>query len=342
MCHPGAMHSRRGETYIGGDYAVPPGMKPDVHYKKDIHCVDCHPTGEKGMGDMERKATCQDCHLAIEEALAKSIHKNMDCAACHVNELGGYQITIWGPGKVGERPTPFKKYSLYYGIQKPPILMKDQKGIWMPVKVWPHSVGNIENDVPRSPEILFRWPKGETRDAYYVIGTVDGLPGNNKHLLWMEIEQAAHPFGKSRSCKSCHGEKQVSESSWEFYDYQGAEPFNGGYSIIADSKGLTITDLKNTSPIKPLPGYQLTDFASWLYLKDKWTIPGNFEIKTDKDKYKRHFGVDRIVNNKLEVITNNLLIINNKLPRSYIDARGAAIHDPDNAERIIENYLKKN
>jgi hypothetical protein len=336
------MHSRRGETYIGGDYSVPPGMAPDVHYKKDIHCVDCHPTGEKGMGDMERKASCQDCHVAIEEAHAKSIHKSLDCATCHVNELRGYQITIWGPGKVAEKPNPFEKYSLYYGIQKPPILMKDQKGIWMPIKVWPHSVGNIKKDVPPSRGIQFRWPKGETRDGYYVVGTVDGLPGNNKHLLWLEIEQAAHPYGKSRSCKSCHGENQVALSNWEFYDDQGAEPFKGAYKIVADKNSLSIRDIRNTTPIKVLEGYKLTDFASWLFLVDKWKAQGDFSIKTDKVKYRRYLSFDHNISKKLELLDSNALKYNNSKLRAYKAMRGAAIHDSENAAKIMDDFLKKN
>jgi len=343
ICHPGAMQSRRGETYIGGDYSVPVGMDPDIHYKKDIHCVDCHPTGEKGMGDMERKASCQDCHIAIEDALARSVHKNMDCPTCHVNKLGGYQITIWGPGLISDRPNPFKKYSLYYGFQEPPLLMKDQKGIWMPVKIWPHSVGNIKNDVPPSPEILFRWPKGETRDAYYVVGTVDGLPANNKHLLWLEIEQAAHPFGKSRPCESCHTDgRQKVVSTWEFYDYQGAEPFDGTYNIVGDKNGVRITGLKNTTPIIPLEGYKLTDFATWLYTKESWKAPGDFHIPSNPQKYKRYLRLDKLINVSIKEIERNLKLPKDKYPRKYRDMKGAAIHDPDRGEEIISEYLKKN
>ncbi|MGW8272506.1 MAG: cytochrome c3 family protein [Thermodesulfovibrionales bacterium] len=341
ICHPGAMHSRRGETYIGGDYAVPPGMKPDVHFEKDIHCVDCHPTGERGMGDMERKATCQDCHVAVEEAHGHSIHRSLDCATCHISELGGYQITVWGPGSVGMGPNPFKKYSLYYGIQKPPILMKDQKGAWMPVKVWPHSVGNIKDALPASPKVQFRWPEGETRDAYYIVGTADNLPKNNRHLLWIEIEQAAHPFGRSRSCASCHEGPQVSTSSWEFYDYQGAEPFQGSYSITADGEGLRIQNLRNTTPVVPLEGYSLSDFASWLYLKDKWSVPGDFAIPTDKQKYLKYKSLDKKINLTLEGINETLRGKSGKMPRDYLSVRGAALHDPDHAESLIRTYLEK-
>jgi hypothetical protein len=279
MCHAGAAHSRRGETYVGGDYAIPFGMESDVHYDLGIRCIDCHLMGEKGMGDMERRATCGGCHVAVEEAHEKSIHKNMDCATCHVNELGGYQLTIWGPGYVGYDWNPFYKYGLYYGIQSPPILMRDQKDIWMPVKVMPHSVSNIKNHVPPSDGIRFRWPGGETRDPYYVVGTVDGLPANNNHLLWIEFQQVAHPFGPSRSCDSCHQDQQRTRSEWEFMEDQGAlETFTGSYEIVADSQGLTVKDLRADSTVIPFEGYELSDFASWLYVRDRWQAPGDFGI----------------------------------------------------------------
>ena len=89
ICHSGASQSRRGETYIGNFYSIPQGRKGDVHFKKGIQCIDCHQIGEKGMGDIKRKATCQDCHIEIEKAHAKSIHKNLTCTACHVTEAGG-------------------------------------------------------------------------------------------------------------------------------------------------------------------------------------------------------------------------------------------------------------
>ncbi len=301
-CHPGAMFSRRGETYIGGDYSIPQGMEPDVHYKKGLKCLDCHMVGEKGMGDIQRKATCQDCHIEEEEAAQKGLHKKLLCAACHVRKLGGYQITIWGPGREGSVETPFHKYSLYYGFQEPPIIMKDQTGTWVPMKIWPHSVGNIKVDVPPSPRLMFRWPDGQTRDAYYIIGTFDDLPSDNKHLLWMEIEQAAHPYQKARDCQSCHkSEVQVSYSQWEFFDEDGAKPFKGQHRIVADSKGLRIEDLKNTTPIVPMPGRKLTDFASWVYMKDRWKVPGDFSIKTDRTKYKKYL---RIYNQIVSYFSN--------------------------------------
>lgn len=333
MCHSGSMESRRGETYIGGDYAIPSGMKPDVHYKNGIHCIDCHPTGNKGMGDIQRKADCQDCHIAIEEAHAKGIHKNLNCSACHVNELGGYQITIWGPGFFADTHNPFYKYSLYYGTQKPPILMKDQKGIWMPVKIMPHAVGNIKQKVSPSSTVQYRWPAGETKDAYFIAGTFDGLPENNNHLLWLEIQQTTHPFGTGRSCESCHQKQQVSVSTWEFLDDQGTEDtFTGRYEIVANQSELSIRNMRNTSPIKPFEDYNLSDFASWLFLKNKWRIKGNFSIKTDEAKYLLYLEKYQTLAGRLKKLDQNAKDQDRKTRRRYQNVKGAVLHNMDDKE----------
>lgn len=341
ICHPGAMQSRRGETYIGGDYSIPVGMEPDVHYKKNIHCVDCHITGEKGMGDIQRKATCQDCHIEIEDAHSMSIHKNMDCATCHIEELRGYQVTVWGPGMVAGRENPFKKYSLYYGIQRPPVLIKDQKGVWMPVKIWPHSVSNIKPDVKPSERLMFRWPNGETRDAYYVLGTFD-LQANNKHLLWLELQQVSHPFGKARDCNSCHKEKQMSVSEWEFMDSQGAEDhFNGKYRVIADKGGLRIEGMENTTPIKVAEGYKLEDFASWVHFKDKWHVPGDFSIKTERKKYYKYLMMSEKISRELKILEKRLKDRDKKTKRKFSELRGIVFHNQENAMKLIQEFKEK-
>ncbi len=340
-CHSGSMQSRRGETYIGGDYSIPQGMEPDVHYKKKIHCIDCHTTGEKGMGDMQRKANCQDCHREIEEAHGKSIHKKLDCATCHINELRGYQIVIWGPGVVAGRENPFNKYSLYYGIQKPPILMKDQKGLWMPVKVFPHSVGNIKDDVKPSKGMEFRWAKGETRDPYYVVGTFSSS-ADNKHLLWIEIQQASHPYGKARRCKSCHTETQRTTSTWEYMGEQGVlEPFRGGYDIEANAKGLKILNLINTTPIKVAPGYKREDFASWLFFRDKWQMPGDFSIKTDKDKFRKYWRLAASIDRGLRVLEGSTDRKDKKAQRHFGELKGVVLHNQDGAMELIRGFGKR-
>ncbi len=331
ICHPGAMDSRRGEAYIGGDYSIPTGMKPDVHYTIGLKCIDCHLPGPKGMGDMTRKATCQDCHIEAEDALARSVHKSLTCAACHISELRGYQLTIWGPGMVAGRPNPFNKYSLYYGIQKPPILMRDQKGRWMPVKVWPHSVGNFSKDVPPSGKILFRWPHGETHDAYYIVGTVYG-PVAQRNLLWLEIEQASHPYGKARSCQSCHAGKngtQTSYSNWEFEEDQGTDvPFKGSHKIVADSAGIRIEDLKNTTPIVVEKGWKLGDFASWLYFRNKWSAPGDFAIRTDKPEYQKQLRASRLAEARLKILEGKLKPGDRKAAIEFRRTAETAIHNP--------------
>jgi hypothetical protein len=339
MCHSGSMHSRRGETYIGGDYSVPDGMSPDVHYKKGLGCVECHPTGERGMGHIERKAGCQYCHLEVIDAHSKDIHSKMDCATCHIKELRGYQITVWGPGGVAGRRNPFKKY-LYYGIQSPPILIKDRKGIWMPVKIWPHSLGNVKVDLSPSKTIQFRWPDGEPRDAYYVVGTFNiqdtGSKTSSKQLLWLEIEQAAHPFGPARDCSSCHAsQKQVSKSKWEYLD-EGAEPFTGEYRIAADEKGLRIEDLRVTSPVKILQGYKVVDFAPWLYLRDEWKMPGDFSINTDPEKYRKYYKLSKKVKERIETLDVRSRSFVKKTRQRYKELRGLALHNPSDGLRRIE------
>jgi hypothetical protein len=338
MCRAGSSHSRRGETYVGGDYSIPTGMKADVHYAKNIHCIDCHTTGIKGMGDMQRKAHCQDCHIAIQEAHEQSVHKNLQCSACHINELRGYQVVVWGPGIVAGQQNPMKKYSLYYGIQGPPILMKDQNGIWMAVKVFPHTVGNYKNDIAASPQLQFRWGNGETRDPYYIVGTFDA-PSNNKHLLWLEIQQASHPYGKGRSCESCHKEKQTLTSQWQYMDDQGTEqPFSGGYAIIAGRNGLKVVNMYYRGNPIPMPGYKLEDFASWIYFKDKWQMPGDFSIPTDKIKYRKYADLSRQIAKELTLLDRTVRYKDKKTQKRFSEVKGFALHNEALAIGAIREF----
>ena len=199
VCHAGTMERRRGDSYLGKEFSEPAGLPEDVHVKEKIECVDCHQS-VGGMGHIERRATCQDCHIEVEQAMAASVHKNVSCEACHVKVLGGYEMTSWGPGMIASRPNPFKKYSLYYGPMEPPILVKDRKGIWIPAKIWPNSVGGIKGSIAPKPGLIFRWPEGETRDAYVQLGTFSFPGGNNNYLAWLQVDQVAHPLGKSRTC----------------------------------------------------------------------------------------------------------------------------------------------
>ena len=102
------MERRRGDSYLGREFSEPAGLPEDVHVKEKLECVDCHQTGPGGMGHLERRATCQDCHLEAEQAMAASVHAKVACEACHVKILGGYEMTSWGPGMISSKPNPFK------------------------------------------------------------------------------------------------------------------------------------------------------------------------------------------------------------------------------------------
>jgi hypothetical protein len=282
------MERRRGDSYLGKEFSEPAGLPEDAHVKHKLTCVDCHQTGPGGMGHIERRATCQDCHLEAEQAVAASVHKNVSCEACHVKVLGGYEMTSWGPGKVLARPNPFKKYSLYYGPQEPPVLIKDQKGVWMPVKIWPNSTGYIKEEIKPGPGLAWRWPDGETKDAYALLGTFSFPGGNNKYLAWLQVEQVAHPLGRSRSCGSCHDKAaQTAKVTWRFFDNQGAEPFTGSQTVVADKNGLRVKDIRATSKVELMEGGRTQDFAAWMHLGDIWKTSGDFSIpRSDPKKYR--------------------------------------------------------
>jgi len=344
VCHAGTMERRRGDSYLGKEFSEPAGLPEDVHVAKKIQCVDCHETGPGGMGHINRKATCQDCHIEIEQAMAESVHKKLACAACHVKVLGGYEMTSWGPGEILSKPNPFKKYSLYYGPQEPPILLRDQNGRWMPTKIWPNSAGGIKENIVPKPGITFRWPKGETHDAYALLGTFRVPSGNNNYLAWLQIEEVAHPYGKSRPCGSCHdSETQISRVTWKYFDTQGAEPFTGSQKVVADKSGLQIRDIKATSKIVPMPDGKTISFAAWLYLGDIWKTHGDFSIpKSDPVKY-RSFSKDlRTVQARLKVIDRQLMKKESrgddvkKLRRKWKEAKAVALHEPGSAETLLD------
>ncbi len=329
------MERRRGDSYLGKEFSEPAGLPEDVHVAKKIECVDCHQS-VGGMGHIERKAICQDCHIEVEQAMAAGVHKRVACEACHVKILGGYEMTSWGPGMVASKPNPFKKYSLYYGPQGPPILIKDRNGRWMPTKIWPNSVGGIKETIAPKQGLTWRWPEGETRDAYAQLGTFSVPGGNNNYLAWIQVEQVAHPLGKSRTCGSCHDSTtQTASATWRFFDSQGADPFSGSQKIAADRTGLHVKDIKATSKIVPMEGGKTEYFAAWLHLGDIWRTRGDFSIpKADPVKYRSFEKSMRDVSNRLAIIDKKIKAREakgedvKKLRRRWKEARAAAAHDP--------------
>lgn len=349
VCHSGTMERRRGDSFLGKEFSEPSGLSEDVHVSKKMVCIDCHQTGTGGMGHLERRATCQDCHMEIEQALSESVHKNVSCEACHVNVLGGYEMTSWGPGMIMGRQSPFKKYSLYYGPQAPPIILKDHSGRWIPYKIWPNSAGFIKNPVSPRPGIIFRWQNGETRDAYALLGTYSIPGGNNLYLAWLQLDQAAHPLGRSRSCRSCHGStRQVARTTWEFFDSQGAEPFAGRHKIIADEKGLRIEGLAAISKIVPMEGYKIEDFAPWLRLGDIWKTSGDFSIpEADASKYEAFEKRFRTAQQRLREIDNMLRQREaraddvKRLRKKWKETKAAWLHNPESYTPDISSMLDR-
>jgi nitrate/TMAO reductase-like tetraheme cytochrome c subunit len=293
ICHAGPEERRRGAGYFGGSYANPEGMEPDIHKVNNVTCLDCHESTksnkEIGHAMVKRQGTCDHCHGQEIKGHRHSLHKNLSCEACHVRNVSGYQGTFWGPGKLAGAETPFFKYKDYYGVMKEPVLIRDQNGRWIPVKPFPMAVLN-QKQSGLQPGLHWRWSKElpdlqRTDDAWGYVGLFDGLPENNRALLWIQMDKVSHKYGKSRSCASCHdlaGGEQRQRVTWDFGD-AGALPFSGGHSVIAGSRGLFIRDMQ-AEKIELTDGYRLSSLAPWVYLKDKWFIEGDFSLPPIKDR----------------------------------------------------------
>lgn len=294
LCHSGPEDRRRGAGYFGGSFSHPEGMEPDVHLTAKVGCLDCHDNTRDnkslGHGTVTRQATCAKCHAEVLKNHAGSLHRKLSCEACHISNVAGYQATFWGPGKLAGADTPFFKYKDYYGIMKEPILLKDQQGRWIPVKPFPMAVLNQKNAAFK-PGLYWRYPatlpdRERTDDAWGYVGLLDGLPENNKALLWIQMDKMSHKYGKSRTCDSCHAApsgEQRQEVLWEFSD-AGAFPFRGRHTVIADRAGLFIRGMKADEKIDVTAGYTLSSLAPWVYLKDAWHIPGDFSLPALKDR----------------------------------------------------------
>lgn len=294
LCHAGPEERRRGAGYFGGSFSHPEGMEPDVHLAHNVGCLDCHDTtrGNKalGHGTVKRQATCTRCHAEVVASHAASRHRDLSCEACHIRNVGGYQATFWGPGTLAGIDTPFFKYKEYYGTMEEPILIKDQRGRWIPVKPYPMAVLN-QKSADFRPGLYWRYPlqlpdSERTDDAWGYVGMFDGMPENNRALLWIQLDKVSHKYGRSRPCDSCHSSEdgeQRQEVRWEFGD-AGALPFNGRHTVIAGRQGLFIRNIRADEKIEASDGYKLSSLAPWFYLKDRWFIPGDFSLPRMVDR----------------------------------------------------------
>jgi Cytochrome c7 and related cytochrome c len=295
ICHAGPEDRRRGAGYFGGSFSFPEGNEPDVHVKAGVVCLDCHESTRTnlsiGHAMVRRQAgdSCARCHTGEVKSHAASLHRNLSCEACHIRQVAGYQGTYWGPGTIAGVATPYFKFKAYYGYMTEPILIRDQQGRWIPVKPFPMAVMNQKGS-PFKPGLQWRYPGDlpdlqRTDDAWAYVGLFDGLPENNKALLWFQMDKMSHKLGKSRSCESCHSDPQGTQRrqvTWEYSD-PGAALFTGSHTVLADRNGLFIRDMRSEN-IKPEAGYTTSAFAPWLYLKDKWQVKGDFSLPVLRDR----------------------------------------------------------
>jgi len=145
----------------------------------------------------------------------------------------------------------------------------------------------------------------------------------------------AHPLGKSRTCGSCHdGAAQTAKVAWKFFDTQGAEPFTGSQTVVADRNGLHVKDIKATSSITLMEGGKIENFAAWMKLGDIWKTSGDFSIpKSDPVKYRKLEAGIRDAMRKLDAEDRELKRREangddmKKLRRRWKEAKAAAVHE---------------
>ncbi len=295
ICHAGPEDRRRGAGYFGGPFSFPKGNEPDVHLKAGVGCLDCHESSKNnpaiGHAMVKRQAqdSCRRCHREAAESHATSRHRNLSCEACHIQNVAGYQGTYWGPGKIAGAATPYFKYKAYYGYLPEPILIRDQKGRWIPVKPLPMAVMN-QKESPFAPGLHWRFPTSlpdlqRTDDAWAYVGLFGGLPENNKALLWIQLDKMSHKLGKSRTCESCHASPDGAQQqtvTWRYND-PGALPFRGGHEVLANRSGLFIRNM-HSEKIALEPGFDLSALAPWAYLRDRWQVRGDYSLPPLEDR----------------------------------------------------------
>jgi hypothetical protein len=53
--------------------------------------------------------------------------------------------------------------------------------------------------------------------------------------------------------------------------------------VVANGKGLFIRDMRAEEPVEVSEGYRLSSLAPWLYLREKWGVPGDFSLPPLKE-----------------------------------------------------------
>ncbi len=291
-CHAGPLERRRGDGYIRAEFtqATEEGIRilkdqPDIHMQKGIFCVDCHePNRKSGLhADLQRDVNCSKCHSSVVKAHMKGPHQRVDCAACHTTLIGGYAFNFWSAIGPKGNENPLTRIQDYLVGAVSPLIIKNPKGIWVPMHVVPHTSGNVKAaEVVLSRGLIFRHSPDVTidrlyysNDAYAITGLVRDLD-NKDHdtMVWLNFDRVAHATGKSRSCGSCHDSpKQTIMTPYSEGSYKDVG--EGRYTVIADETGIRVK-LLNETDATPLPE-GLEPF------RDKWALGGNFAFPEIKD-----------------------------------------------------------
>jgi hypothetical protein len=300
ICHAGPMDRRRGAGFVRGEYSFPASLPQGAHVKAGLECLDCHKPANHDFGHLasdDARKSCAKCHGSIVKAVDSSAHGKVDCTSCHVTVSGAYQYTFWGQGHYYGVETPYGKHKEYYGTRDLPTIIRNKKGLWIPVKPYPMAVLNQTRDlaptgllfrsipkrtVPGNKEIgepdTFEVAREATdvNDAYIVVGTRNDLPSGNKAILWVQMDKLSHAMGKPRNCGTCHdSHAQVGKSEWSFFeDRDVTKPFKGSYTITADKNGIRFSNVKWEQPALA-PNRKVEDLAPFAVLPtNAWDVKG--------------------------------------------------------------------
>lgn len=313
ICHAGPMDRRRGAGFLRQEFAFPVNELPrDVHEEAGLNCSDCHTFEDHSYGHLgseDARNSCQSCHTEIYDAVKAGDHQNVDCTSCHIQEVGAYQFTFWGPGKSEAQNNLFSKHKQFYGTRDKPMLVKHpETGVWIPLKPYPMGVMNIDKEMKaeglqlrtiEKTEVKGKTAIGEpesfiverkadqVNDMYIITGTHSGFGANDKMLAWIQMDKMSHSIGKARDCESCHSSREQNFTSW--YTYMDpadvTKPFSGSYTMKAGKDGITFDNFTNTE-VSLAEGRKLEDFAPFLLNSGVWNVKGiDFELKFDDEKY---------------------------------------------------------
>lgn len=363
-CHAGPMERRRGAGFLRDEFAHPRSLYAGAHREAGLECLDCHslPDHQSGhMASAEARGSCQRCHGEIAAAVKESYHGRVDCSACHIDEIGGYQFTFWGPGAYAGNETPYAKHSGYYGVRDKPTLIRTPEGRWIPTKPYPMAVLNQKKELPPSGVVFRAVPEttlpgreriGEpasipvsrrpeqTNDAFIVAGTREA-PGDGKAILWIQMDKVSHSLGGGRPCDDCHASpEQSATSEFTYFDKRNVKaPVVGSYRIVADGKGMRFSNLVH-SEIKPQPDRRVEDFAPFVRLPGAWNVEGiDFSIPSDRA---------RVAAAKAEV--QSLIDEVDELEKKTEDeerieqlgrVRALAWHRPESARKLLQELREK-